>query len=171
VAAVAACGTALVTGFLAYFTLRLLRAQGEPKVIVYVKHDTERPTLLLIVIENIGRDIAQDVKEMNTLPMARRIPYHSIISDRGRGDTPNSSDGVGPYWSSNLDGAESEKIVPSGHGAEHSPQRIAEVLRILNEHIAGKGTGNRPRPRLRRTEARYDSPSGHVSRNCTILSN
>src|SRR4026207_2209353 len=38
------------------------------------------------------------VKEMNILPMAKRIPYHSIIGDRGRGDTPNSSDGVGPIW-------------------------------------------------------------------------
>ena len=79
------------------------------------------------------------VKEMNTLTMAKRIPYHSIIGDRGRGDTPNSSDGVVPYWSSHLDGAESEKIVPSGHGAEHSPQGIAEVLRILHEHIASRG--------------------------------
>jgi pimeloyl-ACP methyl ester carboxylesterase len=79
------------------------------------------------------------VKEMNALPMAKRIPYHSIIGDRGRGDTPNSSDGVVPYWSSHLDRAESEKIVPSGHGAEHSPQGIAEVLRILHEHIASRG--------------------------------
>ena len=56
------------------------------------------------------------VKEMSTLPMAKRIPYHSIIGDRGRGDTPNSSDGVvARIWSSShLDGAESEKIVPSG---------------------------------------------------------
>ena len=111
------------------------------------------------------------IKEMNALPMAKRIPYHSIIGDRGRSDTPNSSDGVVPYWSSHLDGAESEKIVPSGHGAEHSPQGIAEVLRILREHIAGKGTGNRPRPGLRRTETRPDSPSSNASRNCTILSN
>ena len=111
------------------------------------------------------------VKEMNTLPMAKRIPYHSIIGDRGRGDTPNSSDGVVPYWSSHLDGAESEKIVPSGHGAEHSPQGVAEVLRILHEHIASKGTGTRPRPGLRRTKTRYDSPSGYVSRDCSILSN
>jgi pimeloyl-ACP methyl ester carboxylesterase len=111
------------------------------------------------------------VKEMNTLPMAKRIPYHSIIGDRGRGDTPNSSDGVVPYWSSHLDGAESEKIVPSGHGAEHSPQGIVEVLRILNEHIAGKGSGNRPRLGLRRTETSCDSPSSNASRKCTILSN
>ncbi len=92
------------------------------------------------------------LKEMNTLSMAKRIPYHSIIGDRGRGDTPNSSDGVVPYWSSHLEGAESEKIVPSGHGAEHSAQGIAEVLRILHEHIASRGSGKQPRPGLRRTE-------------------
>ena len=109
------------------------------------------------------------VKEMNTLPMAKRIPYHSIIGDRGRGDTPNSSDGVVPYWSSHLDGAESEKIVPSGHGAEHSPQGIAEVLRILHEHIASRSSGKQPRPGLRRTEIRYDSPS--ASRSSTRLRN
>jgi pimeloyl-ACP methyl ester carboxylesterase len=101
------------------------------------------------------------VKEMNTLPMTKRIPYHSIIGDRGRGDTPNSSDGVVPYWSSHLEGAESEKIVPSGHGAEHTPQGIAEVLRILHEHIASRGSGKQPRPGLRKTEipARPGIPS------------
>jgi len=71
--------------------------------------------------------------------MAKRIPYHSIIGDRGRGDTPNSSDGVVPYWSSHLDGAESEQIVPSGHPAHRDPQAIAEMVRILKKHIAGKG--------------------------------
>jgi pimeloyl-ACP methyl ester carboxylesterase len=83
------------------------------------------------------------VKEMNTLPMAKRVPYHSIIGDRGRGDTPNSSDGVVPYWSSHLDGAESEKIVPSGHPAHRDPQAIAEMVRILKKHIAGEGSVER----------------------------
>ena len=78
------------------------------------------------------------IKEMNTLPMAKRIPYHSIIGDRGRGDTPNSSDGVVPYWSSHLDGAESEKIVPSGHGAHQDPQGIAEVVRDPEETHRGR---------------------------------
>ena len=83
------------------------------------------------------------VKEMNVLPMAKSIPYHSIIGDRGRGDTPNSSDGVVPYWSSHLDGAESEKIVPSGHAAHRDPQGIAEMVRILKKHIAGEGSVER----------------------------
>lgn len=68
---------------------------------------------------------------INTIPITPGIPYHSIIGDRGRGDTPNSSDGVVPYWSSHLEGARSEKIVPSGHGSPLNPQAIAEVHRIL----------------------------------------
>jgi pimeloyl-ACP methyl ester carboxylesterase/predicted GNAT family acetyltransferase len=71
------------------------------------------------------------VMGINTIPITPGIPYHSIIGDRGRGDTPNSSDGVVPYWSSHLAGAASEKIVPSGHGSPHNPQAIAEVHRIL----------------------------------------
>lgn len=68
---------------------------------------------------------------INTIPITPGIPFHSIIGDRGRGDTPNSSDGVVPYWSSHLAGARSEKIVPSGHGSPQNPQAIAEVHRIL----------------------------------------
>ena len=34
---------------------------------------------------------------LNTIPMTSGVPYHTIIGDRGRGDSPNSSDGVVPY--------------------------------------------------------------------------
>jgi pimeloyl-ACP methyl ester carboxylesterase len=71
------------------------------------------------------------VEAVNKLPITPGIPYHSIMGDRGRGDTPNSSDGVVPYWSSHLNGAQSELIVPSDHGAQYNPQAIAEVHRIL----------------------------------------
>jgi hypothetical protein len=71
------------------------------------------------------------VVAINKIPMTKIIPYHSIIGDRGRGDTPNSSDGVVAYWSSHLDGARSERIVPSGHGSPLNPQAISEVHRIL----------------------------------------
>jgi pimeloyl-ACP methyl ester carboxylesterase/predicted GNAT family acetyltransferase len=71
------------------------------------------------------------VVAINKLPITKTIPYHSIIGDRGRGDSPNSSDGVVAYWSSHLDGAKSERIVPSGHGSPLNPQAIAEVHRIL----------------------------------------
>ncbi len=72
------------------------------------------------------------VQKVDKLPITPGIPYNSIIGDRGRGDTPNSSDGVVPYWSSHLDGAQSELIVPSNHTAEVTPQAIAEVERILS---------------------------------------
>src|SRR6266550_3053241 len=74
------------------------------------------------------------VKAVNKLPITPGIPYHSIIGDRGRGDTPNSSDGVVPYWSSHLDGAESELIVHSDHGAQSNPDAIREVERILKAY-------------------------------------
>jgi hypothetical protein len=65
-----------------------------------------------------------------------QVPYHSIIGDRGKGDTPNSSDGVVPYSSSHLDGARSELIVPGPHGSYSLPQTIAELKRILKLHLA-----------------------------------
>ncbi len=71
------------------------------------------------------------VTSIQQLPLAADIPYHSIIGDRGRGDTPNSSDGVVPYWSTHLPSAVSEKIVPSGHGAHEHPDGIREIQRIL----------------------------------------
>jgi len=64
-----------------------------------------------------------------------RVTYHSIIGDRGKGDTPESSDGIVAYWSSHLEGAASEKIVPSGHGTYKDPEGIAELQRILHEHL------------------------------------
>ena len=76
------------------------------------------------------------VEAVNTLPITPGIPYHSIIGDRGRCDTPNSSDGVVPYWSSHLQGAQSELIVNSDHGAQYNPQAIREVERILKLNLA-----------------------------------
>ena len=84
------------------------------------------------------------VLEVNKFPIAPGIPYHCIIGDRGRGNTPNSSDGVVPYWSSHLDGAQSELIVPSDHGAPRNSQAIAEVDRILKLELK-KGKDRRAR--------------------------
>lgn len=75
------------------------------------------------------------VVEINKLPIAPRVPYHSIMGDRGKGDTPKSSDGVVEYWSSHLEGAVSEKIVPSGHGSHENPEGIEEARRILRLHL------------------------------------
>ncbi len=71
------------------------------------------------------------VKAINTVPLVLGVPYHVICGDRGKGDAPKSSDGIVPYWSSHMDGAKSELVVPSSHSAHQNPQAIAEVLRIL----------------------------------------
>ena len=71
---------------------------------------------------------------MNTIPMTPGVLYHTIIGDRGRGDSPNSSDGVVPYWSSHMAGAKTEQIVPSNHSAHQNPQAIEDVLRILKKY-------------------------------------
>jgi pimeloyl-ACP methyl ester carboxylesterase len=77
------------------------------------------------------------VRAVDKLPITRGIPYDSIMGDRGRGNTPNSSDGVVPYWSSHLDGAQSEMIVDSGHDAQTNPEASKEVARILRENLTG----------------------------------
>jgi triacylglycerol esterase/lipase EstA (alpha/beta hydrolase family) len=75
---------------------------------------------------------------INSVPIS--IPYHSIIGDRGKGDSPNSTDGVVAYWSSHLNGAQSECIVPGPHGSCQLPQTIAELDRILRLHLGIKST-------------------------------
>jgi hypothetical protein len=75
------------------------------------------------------------LKSILALPMRPGVPFHSVVGDRGRGDAPESSDGVVPYWSSRMEGAKSEKIVPSGHGAHEHPDGIAELRRILSLHL------------------------------------
>ena len=75
------------------------------------------------------------VVAINKIPITPGIPYHTIVGDRGKGDTPSSSDGVVAYWSSHLDGARSEFIAPCNHSSPLNPQAIAEVHRILKQNI------------------------------------
>ncbi len=83
------------------------------------------------------------VTTIDTISPTPRVPFNSIIADRGKGGNlnrtrPVSSDGIVPYWSSHLDGAESELIVSSGHWSNQHPQAIAEVKRILLKHLGRK---------------------------------
>lgn len=78
------------------------------------------------------------VKAVDALPLTPGVPYHQIMGDRGRHDTPRSSDGIVPYWSSHLEGAQSELIVPYDHLSHTHPETIAEVGRILKLHLHAK---------------------------------
>jgi pimeloyl-ACP methyl ester carboxylesterase len=70
------------------------------------------------------------------LPISPKVSYHSIIGNY----TPElllqrSSDGVVPYSSSHLEGAASEKVIPSWHSVQETPEAILEIRRILHEHL------------------------------------
>jgi hypothetical protein len=75
------------------------------------------------------------LKLLEDQPFNPDVTYHSIIGDRGTGKGNKSSDGVVPYWSSHLDGAASEKIVPTNHEAHSHPQTHEEISRILHLHL------------------------------------
>lgn len=84
------------------------------------------------------------LKNLSSVPL-RRVPSHSVIGDRGRGDTPRSSDGIVPYWSSHLAWSNSEKIVPHDHSVQDDPATAEEVMRILKLHLAELGRASSAR--------------------------
>ena len=63
----------------------------------------------------------------------RNVPTHSIIGDQGKGDTPKSSDGVVPYWSSHIAWG-TEKIVPADHSVQDCMETANDMKRLLGEY-------------------------------------
>lgn len=94
----------------------------------------ENPSNSLTIL----RSKSAQLKLISDSPIYPHIKYHSIVGDRGKGDTPNSSDGVVDYSSSHLPGAQSELIVPAGHSAHDHPNAIKELRRILLLHLGKK---------------------------------
>jgi len=79
------------------------------------------------------------------LPVAPSIPFHSIMGDKGSGHGTNSSDGFVTYSSAHLAGAASEKFVPADHSVYANPEAIAEVKRILRQHVSELGRESKER--------------------------
>ncbi|WP_218280148.1 esterase/lipase family protein [Verrucomicrobium spinosum] len=73
-----------------------------------------------------------------TLPP--EVPFHSIIGQKGAGPLDLGSDGIVTYKSSHLDGAESELVVRSGHNSFRKQEAVAEIKRILYEHLRKSGS-------------------------------
>jgi pimeloyl-ACP methyl ester carboxylesterase len=71
------------------------------------------------------------------LPIEAGLPYHSIVGWKDLSvPLAQSSDGLVPYASSHLEGALSEKAIPSGHSVQETPGAILELRRILRLEIA-----------------------------------
>lgn len=76
------------------------------------------------------------LRRLKSMPLNPRVTYHSIIGNLGLpGPLAAGTDGVVPYASAHLDGVKSEKIVPAWHNAHLHPEAIAEMRRILREHL------------------------------------
>jgi pimeloyl-ACP methyl ester carboxylesterase len=71
------------------------------------------------------------------LPISPRVRYHTIVGVyKPTGPLATSSDGVVPYQSAHLDGADSELPIPSWHSVQDTPAAILELRRILALHAA-----------------------------------
>lgn len=80
-----------------------------------------------------------------TFPISPRVRYHSIIGHNTPGKPlPDSSDGVVPYLSAHLEGADSEAVLLSGHSVQEQPEAIIEIRRIMHLHLQrlGEEKGN-----------------------------
>ena len=74
------------------------------------------------------------------LPLRPGLPYHSIIARRDpQVPLEQSNDGLVPYWSAHLDGAQSEKVINSWHSVQETPEAVLEVRRILHQELAADG--------------------------------
>ena len=75
------------------------------------------------------------VVTLHETPLDERVTAHSIIPVHDRGPLTSQNDGVVAYESAHIEGVASEKVVISSHSVQGHPQAIAEVRRILIEHL------------------------------------
>jgi pimeloyl-ACP methyl ester carboxylesterase len=95
---------------------------------------TGKPTRLPNSIDNLS-DTNPFIKAASTLPISPNVHYHTIVGVYKPGvPLADSDDGVVPYTSAHLDGADSELAVPSWHDVQETPQAIIELRRILRVH-------------------------------------
>ncbi len=69
VTALATVILAVLTAVYVWLTHKLLRAQSDPYVVVYASSDELRPSLIEIVIQNVGRAVARNVRFEFSRPM------------------------------------------------------------------------------------------------------
>jgi len=82
-------------------------------------------------IDNLG-DTDPFIIASAGLPISPRVHYHTIVGVyKSKGPLQDSSDGVVPYKSAHLDGADSELAIPSWHSVQETPAAILELRRIL----------------------------------------
>ncbi len=70
-------------------------------------------------------------------PISAQVNYHSIVAQADpEVALVDSDDGLVPYRSAHLPGAQSEKVIISGHSVQQNAAAILEIQRILGEDMA-----------------------------------
>src|SRR5437763_6042029 len=136
-------GSKMASGGIGAFAIKLISLPVD--LVTSIKSEIPEETLRKMNngrLPNSVSNLAPDAPYLAVLnKQSIQVPYHSIIGNRGRpGPLADSSDGVVPYWSSHLNGAKSECIVPGPHGSCQLPQTIAELDRILRLHLGISST-------------------------------
>ncbi len=80
----ATVGLVLVSVFTAMTSYFLLRGTLDPHVVVYARHDEDRPSIITLVIENLGAGLAHNVRINSDRP----IPARAFGLEKA--DTPGS---------------------------------------------------------------------------------
>ncbi len=71
---------AVITGFYVRLTKQLLDAQTDPCVVVSTTHDSNHPTIIQLVIKNIGSGLARDINFHCSRPMPMRA-WGIVVKD------------------------------------------------------------------------------------------
>jgi pimeloyl-ACP methyl ester carboxylesterase len=136
-------GSKMASGGIGAFAIKLISLPVD--LVTTIKSEIPEETLRKINNGRLPNSVSNLAPKAPYLAVLNKqsiqTPYHSIIGNRGKpGPVAESSDGVVPYWSSHLDGAQSECIVPGPHGSCELPQTIAELDRLLRLHLkSGSG--------------------------------
>lgn len=104
------------------------------------RQEDGKPPTLPTSIDNL-RDTDPFIRAAADLPISPRVRYNTIIARRDpKVALADSNDGLVPYASAHMPGAESEKVITSWHSVQETPQAILEIRRILHEELdAGDG--------------------------------
>jgi hypothetical protein len=73
---------------------------------------------------------------LDASPMSPDVPVHSIVAVDAEGPLDECDDGVVMYSAAHLASAKSEVVVRSPHSCQGHPAVVAEIRRILREHLA-----------------------------------
>jgi pimeloyl-ACP methyl ester carboxylesterase len=73
---------------------------------------------------------------VSKIPVAPEVTAHSIIGLVPGESEDSGGDGVVKFASAHIDGVESELVVPYPHSMQSTPEVVAEVERILHQHLS-----------------------------------